>query len=204
MKTKMFIALLISGVATTSLAKDISYRVVTDQSTVTWEGRKVVGGAHQGNVKVKDGTVTLTDGKVKSGEVTIDLTSIANEDIKDADNNKKLVNHLNSPDFFDTKTYPTASLTLTSSTPQKGGTQAVKGTLTIRGKTSPIELTAMEDTKGTTKTIKTDFTFDRTKFDVKYNSGKFFANLGDKIIADEVKVSVALTLEEEPAKSARK
>jgi hypothetical protein len=34
---------------------------------------------------------------------------------------------------------------------------------------------------------------DRTKYDVRYNSGKYFPNLGDKIINDEFLVNVDLT-----------
>ena len=34
--------------------------------------------------------------------------------------------------------------------------------------------------------VESKLTFDRTKFDVKYRSGNFFQNLGDKLIYDDI------------------
>jgi hypothetical protein len=39
---------------------------------------------------------------------------------------------------------------------------------------------------------RTVFNVDRTKYDIKYNSGSFFSNLGDKMINDEFELAVAL------------
>jgi hypothetical protein len=36
------------------------------------------------------------------------------------------------------------------------------------------------------KVIDGVFDFDRTKYDIKFRSSKFFNNLGDKLISDEV------------------
>jgi hypothetical protein len=44
--------------------------------------------------------------------------------------------------------------------------------------------------KGLTATAK--ITLDRTKFDIKYGSGKFFEGLGDKMIYDEFTIDVNL------------
>ncbi len=35
-----------------------------------------------------------------------------------------------------------------------------------------------------------EFTIDRTKWDVKFRSGKFFDNLKDKLIYDDITISV--------------
>jgi hypothetical protein len=37
-----------------------------------------------------------------------------------------------------------------------------------------------------------DLEIDRTVWNVRYGSGKFFKNLGDKVIADKIKLSVKL------------
>jgi hypothetical protein len=34
--------------------------------------------------------------------------------------------------------------------------------------------------------------FDRSKYDVKYNSGSFFENLGDRLILDDIELSADL------------
>jgi hypothetical protein len=38
----------------------------------------------------------------------------------------------------------------------------------------------------------TAFKVDRTKYDIKYGSGSFFDNLGDKAISDDFELAVAL------------
>ena len=40
----------------------------------------------------------------------------------------------------------------------------------------------------------TNIVIDRTKYNVKYGSGSFFDNLGDKTIYDEFKLKIALNL----------
>ena len=42
--------------------------------------------------------------------------------------------------------------------------------------------------------VESKLTFDRTKFDVKYRSGNFFQNLGDKLIYDDIDLEVSLVL----------
>jgi hypothetical protein len=39
---------------------------------------------------------------------------------------------------------------------------------------------------------KATFTLDRTKWNVRYGSGKFFENLGDRLIYDDFEVSLAV------------
>ena len=36
-------------------------------------------------------------------------------------------------------------------------------------------------------------TFDRSKHNVRFNSGSFFENLGDKLILDEIELEVTLS-----------
>ena len=44
------------------------------------------------------------------------------------------------------------------------------------------------------KTAKADITLDRSEFDVRYGSGSFFDNLGDKTIYDEFDLNVKLVV----------
>ncbi|GIS21289.1 MAG: hypothetical protein CM15mP121_1410 [Bacteroidota bacterium] len=37
-------------------------------------------------------------------------------------------------------------------------------------------------------------TFDRSKFNVRYGSGSFFENLGDRLILDDIDLEVSLLL----------
>jgi polyisoprenoid-binding protein YceI len=166
-------------------------------SVVKWEGKKVTG-QHEGEVKLKSGELILggKDGKeLKGGEVLIDMTTIANRDIADKENNAKLVGHLKSDDFFDVAKYPTSTLKIKKVKAVEGlvgPTYEVTGDLTVKGKTHEVKFPAVVETKDGKTTAKANLTLDRTKWDVRYGSGKFFQGLGDKMINDEFKLDVNL------------
>ena len=71
------------------------------------------------------------------------------------------------------------------------GVQTINGDLTIKGISHPVTFTM--ELNG--KKAKSNLTFDRTKYDVKFRSGNFFQNLGDKLIYDDIKLEVNLEFE---------
>lgn len=163
-------------------------------SVVKWEGKKVTG-KHDGTIALKKGEVVLAGRDLKSGEFEIDMTSIVNVDLKDAEYNKKLTTHLKSDDFFSVEKFPTAILKVKSSKSVEGfvgPTYEVVADLTIKGKTNEIKFPAVIETKDGKTTATANITIDRTKWDVKYNSGKFFKGLGDKLVYDDFVLDIAL------------
>ena len=101
-----------------------------------------------------------------------------------------LTGHLKSPDFFGVEKNPTATLVLKSVTPKAGTEFDVKADLTIKGKTNEVTFPAtITVTKEDVKVVA-NFKIDRTKFDIKYGSGSFFENLGDKAIENDFNVEV--------------
>lgn len=159
-------------------------------SSVEWRGSKVIGGAHHGTIGIKEGDVKIDGKKLVSGKIVVDMASIVNRDLEDAGYNQKLVGHLKSEDFFDVAKYPTATLTVKSSEANKDGSFKVKGDLTIKGETHPVEFGAKLSPDG--KTVEVSLDFDRTIWNIRYGSGKFFKNLGDKMIADKIELKVKL------------
>ncbi len=147
------------------------------KSTFSWLGKKIAG-EHHGTVILKSGHVEQEKGKLKSAEFVVDLSTIDVVDL-DGEFKTKLLTHLKSPDFFDIEKYPTAALKFKEI---KAGVATAD--LTIKGKTNPVTFKLKEDKMGYKGTLK----FDRTKFDMIYNSKNFFKSLGDKIINDEVSV----------------
>ena len=156
-------------------------------SKIEWLGKKVTG-QHNGEIKISEGTIGFDGATFKSANFTVDMTTITNADLTDAEYNKKLVTHLNSDDFFSVDKFKTAKFVSKSVSKVKDNTYKVTGDLTIKGKTAPITFNA--DVTRTNATAV--FNFDRTKYDVKFGSGKFFKGLGDKMINDDVQLTLNL------------
>ena len=116
------------------------------------------------------------------------MTSIIVTDLKAGQGKEKLEGHLKANDFFGTEKYATAALDFKKVTPKGKGTYTVVADLTIKGITNPITF----DLAVTADKATTSFKVDRTKYDIKYGSGSFFDNLGDKVISDEFDLTVNL------------
>ncbi len=175
----------------------ISYRPDLEKSTVGWHAKKVTG-EHMGNVKIKSGSIVVDHHAPSRGEFVIDMTSITCSDIKDAGYNAKLVNHLKSDDFFSVAKHPEARLKVKSFTPAAGAkagepNYTIKADLTIKGITKEISFPAQMNVTDRMISAKAEIKIDRSEFDVRYGSGKFFDNLGDKMIYDDFTMSVDLT-----------
>ena len=171
-----------------------SVAVNTETSHIHWTGSKVAG-SHNGTINLKDGSIAMADGTVAGGSFTIDMSTIVNEDLPD-DKKGDLVGHLMSPDFFDVENHPTAAFEITKVTALEGDEEAshmVYGNLTIKGITKQIGFRAAIKVDGDRVAVSTpDFTIDRTEFDVKYGSNKFFDNLKDNVINDNIGLSIEL------------
>lgn len=190
----MFKNLLVMSALLTSVsafAKVEKVNVDTTGSKVIYTGMKaIVDSKHTGEVKLKDGFLSFDGDTFKGGEFTIDMATISNTDLTDAEYNKKFVGHITSEDFFDVKKFPTSKIVIKSATKDKGDNYTVVADLTIKGKTAPVTFPAVITKKVATASI----TVDRTAHDVKYGSGKFFQGLGDKAIADNMIFAVSLKI----------
>jgi polyisoprenoid-binding protein YceI len=166
--------------------KDREFKIDNQKSKITWVGRKVTG-QHAGTINLSDGKFTSNGKKITGGSFTIDMTSL-----KDGESNARLEGHLKSDDFFSTDKFPQATFVV-SSLESKGGDQyVVRGNLTIKGITQGIEFPATIQLSGGQVTAKAKILVDRTKFDIKFRSGNFFENLGDKAIEDNFELNVDL------------
>jgi polyisoprenoid-binding protein YceI len=187
----MFLKLLSLSLALTSLtafAKGETLNVDPGASKLVYVAKKVTGAEHTGEVKLASGTMSFEKDTLKSGAFEIDMTTISNTDITDKEYNTKFVGHLNSDDFFGTAKFKTAKIEIVSAKKEKGSMYKINGKLTIKGTTAPVTFEA-DVTKEKSSAV---VVFDRTAFGIKYGSGKFFENLGDKMIKDEVQLTVAL------------
>jgi polyisoprenoid-binding protein YceI len=175
----------ISASATAAAAPE-TYKVQPQLSTLGWTGKKV-GGQHSGTIGIKEGTVQVKGSQLVGGTFTVDMTSLKNTDLTDADYNAKLVGHLKSDDFFGVEKNPTATFVITSIKALKGdatGNNAtITGNLTIKGKTNPLSFPAKVGVKNGVAAASGTASIDRSKYDVKYGS-TFFGAAADKAIDD--------------------
>jgi polyisoprenoid-binding protein YceI len=119
------------------------------------------------------------------------MKSITDDDLKDAGYNQKLVGHLKTDDFFGVEKFPVTTLAITESTAFVNNEADVKGNLTIKGITNPIAFKVTKNGNSYSANIPVN----RAKFDVRYGSGSFFENLGDKVIDDIFNMDVVLVVE---------
>ncbi len=174
-----------------TLAASMVFEVDTTKSSLEWYGAKKVGGNHRGTIGIKVGEVAVKDGMPLSGALTVDMATIATTDQKAGD---ALNKHLKSPDFFDVEKYPTASFQLKGVQKIAGTTNeyTVTGDLTMKGITNSITFPATITGSDAGYTANAVVKIDRTKWDVRFGSGKFFDSLGDAVINDEFELTIKL------------
>ncbi len=165
--------------------------VDTAASQITWKGYKVTG-EHTGTINVKSGNFIYDGDALTGGSFEIDMTSIACTDLQ-GEYAGKLVGHLKSDDFFGVATYPTAKFEVTKVISRgKAGDYKVTGNLTIKETTKEVRFNVTVANNTGVPVATADITIDRSDFNVKYGSGSFFDDLGDKTIYDEFDLGLKL------------
>lgn len=157
-----------------------------DKSSLTWTGKKVTG-QHHGSISIESGWMKIDGNKITEGEYVIDMKSLTVEDLT-GEMKGKLEGHLKSDDFFGVEKHGKSVLKITGSEAINSSGFKVMGNLTIKGITNPIEF----ETKKMGNKYVSSIVVDRSKFDVRYGSGSFFDNLGDKTIYDDFTIDVVL------------
>ena len=166
------------------------YNVLEDSSQVLWECEWLGGAKHDGSVQLVSGSIDISETSDVNGKFIVDLNLMKCFDLKNEFTNKKLIGHLKSDDFFDVANYPNAVLELVSGKNISGNEFKFNGNLTIKGRTHPVTFkgTVVENNSSYDADLK--LIFDRSKYDVRYRSASLFSDLGDRIIADDVKLTV--------------
>lgn len=151
------------------------------------------------NFKVKHLMISTVTGSIGKFDLTLESDQ---EDFSDAkinftadlnsinSNNEQRDGHLKSPDFFDTEKYPQMSFTSESVT-KSSNELIVKGNLTIKDVTKPVELKAElggigKDPWGNTKAgFSIDTKINREEFGLTWNAP---LETGGMLVSNEVKI----------------
>jgi polyisoprenoid-binding protein YceI len=133
-----------------------------------------------------DFDVSVADGVLKG------TANVASVQVKDPN----LEAHLQSPDFFDAERYPELAF-VSKSIEHSGDELTIKGGVTIKGHTEPVELTASitepiaDPYGGTRYGLKLETTIDRRTFGISWNNP---LPSGDPALSNEVVLSADLQL----------
>lgn len=169
----------------------INMTVSTAESSVTWTGKKVTG-EHFGKVAISKADLKVVNNRITGGSFEMDMTSITVEDIKDANSNKRLTDHLKSDDFFSVDKFKKANLVIKDVKTSNGLDYQITADLTIKGITQPVSFNVKTEMQGSKMIATSKIVFDRTKYDIKYRSGNYFENLADRLIYDDVSLDIRL------------
>ena len=168
-------------------AQTATYSIDPAHSEADFSIRHMAISTVHGRFSLKSGTIQLDPTKVtnSSVEAVIDVSSV-NTGTPPRDK------HLNSPDFFDTAKYPTATFK-SSSVKQSGEGYDVAGDLTLHGVTKPVTLHMDPPSKAQTgmdgkehRGFSANTTLNRKDFGLTWNGT---LKSGDSALGDDVKMT---------------
>jgi len=172
-----------------------SYNLLVDRSKFAWLGTELTTNTHFGSLRAQSGNLKIDKDGGVVGNITINMQSILVEDLKGR-SKEVLESHLNSDDFFGTNNFPTATLEFRSlDRYDNDGGHIFNGNLTIKGITNEVEFSAKLIKQAPLLHAVGKLVFDRSKYNVRFRSGSFFDNLGDKLILDDIEVDINLIAE---------
>ena len=165
------------------------------KSSIKWIGKEITTKEHFGALKFSKAQLGFNGDVLTGGEFTVDMTTLDVQDLSGG-GKQRLEGHLRSDDFFSVNKYQTSYLKINEVLPPElsrieadNNSFEVSGELTIKGITHPIVFTIKPVSD---QSYVADLTFDRSDYNVRFRSGSFFENLGDKLILDDIKLEVTL------------
>ena len=169
-----------------------TYSLLINDSELSWIGTELSTKTHTGTIDFTDGTIGVDSDNTISGNVKINMSTINVTDLQGR-SKEMLERHLRSSDFFEVESYSEAKFSFISKSFDKLSNQiSFVGDLTIKDITNPISFNATLLETSPFLKAKAVLSFDRSKYNVRFRSGNFFENLGDKLILDEIDVNIRL------------
>jgi polyisoprenoid-binding protein YceI len=175
-----------------------SYQIDTVKSVIRWTGRNLFN-HHNGTVRLAGGEIHLRHGQLISARFTIDMASIACEDLVDPALNTMLLAHLRTADFFDVERHPTAEFVAHAAERIEASTDGtpnylLRGTFTLRAISHSLEFPVLIAAKDDGQLLAGQgvLELDRTEYGSLYGSGKLFRFLGQHLVNDQVHLHVKI------------
>jgi len=193
---------LIAGLVLTNFSftevTSIPYKVDLKQSKMLWTGYYLFSfGEHRGRIELSKGEIQIDNQRITGGYFDIDMKSIKDLDMPEADGGKDLENHLMSEDFFAVDKFPAARFEITKVEKIKDATTGnpnyeITGDLLVKEVKNSLTFPAFITFKENRIEARGKFKLDRTKWGIHYNFGKIFADVGDGAISDAIAIEIEL------------
>jgi polyisoprenoid-binding protein YceI len=180
-----------NNASASSVSQGEKYMIDTKESVLTWEGSMVFGfeEEHIGYVHLSKGELMIEKDQLVGGIFEIDMNTI---EYGDKENKNTPVKHLKSPDYFDVEKFPISTFSITKVAYAFPGNIKVTGNLTIKGVTNPVTFPARIEVKDGIVKGNGKLTIDRTDWGIRYRSGKFYDNLADQAVSDEIEIQMKI------------
>jgi rhodanese-related sulfurtransferase len=166
-------------------------------SSVEWNGRNLLN-KHHGRIGLSSGQLEFVGAQLSGGRFVIDMTSIACSDLHGTELHDVLIEHLQSDDFFDVARFPEALYVINAARRVEGATPGqpnveIMGDLTLKGICGPLTFRAVAGVTPDGKAVaQAVLTFDRTRWNVLYGSGRYFHRLGMHLVYDLVDLEIKI------------
>ncbi|MBU1039154.1 YceI family protein [Patescibacteria group bacterium] len=173
------------------------YQISSDNQ-INWQGSKTLIANYKdtGTLNLKNGQLTIQDGQITASSFVFNMASLKANSTGRGEGASGLEKHLKSADFFDVEQYPEAIFNLKSATVDKesaNNSYQINGDLTIKNITKPISFSAEVVNQSEELKLTAEIKLDRTLWDIRYGSDKFFDNLANNVIDDIITVTLNLT-----------
>lgn len=162
----------------------------TKESVVIWKGSMSFGSNfHTGYVSISKGKLLIENGELRAGTVEVDMNTIVDEN---HDSNNNLIEHLKNADFFEVNKFPFSTIAITKVASTSAENKEITGNLTIKGITHPVRFPAKVAINNGIINANAKLVIDRTKWNIRYKSGKFFKNLADQTMSDSIELIIKI------------
>jgi polyisoprenoid-binding protein YceI len=133
----------------------VTYTLDADATTLKWKGDYADDShSHEGTIMISEGTVVYNGDAFQSGDFTVDMSTINDEDLSGAERDT-LNKHLSGPYFFNASEYPETKVTI-----REVMANEVKAVINVMGKdmetTIPVKIKRTDNKV----TAKGNFTID--------------------------------------------
>ncbi|KAA9347039.1 YceI family protein [Larkinella humicola] len=179
-----------NNASASAVSRGQKYSIDTTESVITWKGSMLfdIDEEHVGYVHLSKGELMIENGQLMGGTAEIDMHSI---EYKDKASKNTPVKHLKSPDYFDVEKFPISTIAITKIESLRGHT-IVKGDLTIKGVTHPVTFPARMEVQDGIVKANGKLIIDRTNWSIRYRSGKFYDNLADQTVSDDIELHIKI------------